>query len=50
MGGGAGLGQPSPGQARPGKSFIFGGEFSHFFDLENMNSTHTKDFCEKKWQ
>jgi hypothetical protein len=24
-------------------------EFLHFFNLENMILTHTKDFCEEKW-
>lgn len=27
--------------------FVFGGEFSHFFNLKNVISTTTKEFCEK---
>ncbi len=27
---------------------FFGSEFSHFFNLQNIILTHTKDYCEKK--
>jgi hypothetical protein len=31
-----------------GISLFSFGEFSHFFNLKNMASTNTKDFCERK--
>jgi hypothetical protein len=31
-----------------GISLFSSGQFSHFFNLKNMASTNTKDFCERK--